>query len=72
MFFDSEIKIELDELPKILRQGYLTLKEYYEKNEDYNFYPLAEVFEANVKNCCIENKITKKQQQDLFHVIGIY
>lgn len=72
MFFDSKIKIEMDKLPKILRQGYLTLKKYYDNNDECKFYPYEEFFEASVKNCCIENKITEKQAQDLFHVIGIY
>lgn len=72
MFFDVNIKINLEELPSLLKNQYLELKGYYDTGDDLNFTMLVDTFEACIKNFAIENKITKKMQVDLFHVIGIY
>ena len=72
LIFNTDIEIDLEHLPKLLRSAYLNLKEYYDNEQLSEFMCLNETFEAAVKQCYIDKKITKKQLDDLFYVIGLY
>lgn len=72
MFFDESIKIDTQKLPRILRNDYNLLQQYYHENRETEFILYVDSVEATIKACFIDGSITKQQQVDLFHVIGIY
>ena len=71
MFFDVDIKIDLDSLPQLLRSDYLKLKELYSKGDEFGFMAYVDAFEGAIKNFTIEGRISESQQKDLFRVIGL-
>ena len=72
MFFDESIKIDIEKLPRILQNDYNLLYQWYKEGKDTEFIVYVDGFEATIKACYIDGSITKKQVDDLFHVIGIY
>lgn len=71
MYFNTEIKIDWEGIPSLLKNTYYELLSFYNENEEAQFSSLEEFFEASIKNCYIEGKITKQQQMLLFKVIGV-
>lgn len=72
MIFNKSIGINLDELPNILKRDYNKLLKLYDTGNEDLFYVYEEVFEASIKQNYIDGKISKKQQELLFNIIGLY
>ena len=70
MYIDESVLLR-DDLPKGLQHDFTELKEYYDKNDWFQFDTLFEVVEASVKAYYLAGKISREDLNQIFRKYGI-